>query len=155
MMAQNQPEQRVKELRELILRYNYEYHILDQPSVSDAVWDSVFAELKKLEADHPELITPDSPTQRVGSPLVGGFKKVKHSKRMISLNDVFNRSDVQAWVKRMDKLLPGQEHDFFTDVKMDGLACAIVYDDGVFTRAMTRQTIHFYVSKKVVFLAWQ
>lgn len=137
-MAQPLPEKRIKELRELILRYNYEYHILDKPSVSDAVWDSVFAELKKLEAEHPELITPDSPTQRVGSVLIGGFKKVKHSQRMISLNDVFNQADVEAWVQRMDKLLPGQKHEFFTDVKMDGLACAIVYEDGVFTKAMTR-----------------
>ncbi len=137
-MNQPQPEQRIKELRDLILRYNYEYHILDKPSVSDAIWDSVFAELKRLESEHPEFITTDSPTQRVGSPLVGGFKKVKHSQRMISLNDVFNQADVEAWVKRMKKLLPGQKTEFFTDVKMDGLACAIAYEDGVFTKAMTR-----------------
>lgn len=138
MTVPSQLEQRAKELRELILRYNYEYHILDKPSVSDAVWDSIFGELKKIEDDYPELITPDSPTQRIGSALVGGFKKVKHSARMISLNDVFDRADVEAWAKRMGKLLTGQNYEFFADIKMDGLACAIVYENGVFVRAMTR-----------------
>lgn len=138
MMVQIQPEQRVSQLRELLSKYSFEYNVLDKPSVSDATYDSLFGELKILEAKYPELIVSDSPTQRVGSVLEGGFKKVKHSKRMISLNDVFNKSDVEAWVKRIDKLLPGQKHDFFTDVKMDGLACAIAYDDGVFTCAMTR-----------------
>lgn len=133
-----QPKKRAEELRKLISEYSYEYHILDNPSVSNDVWDSLLAELKKIEAEHPELITPDSPTQRVGSQLTGGFKKVNHSTRMISLNDVFDRVDVEAWVKRMDNLLPGRKHDFFTDIKMDGLACVIVYQDGLFTRAITR-----------------
>jgi DNA ligase (NAD+) len=133
-----QPEKRAEELRELLNTYSYEYHVLDNPSVSDAVYDSLFTELKKIEADLPELITSDSPTQRVGSQLVGGFKKVRHSSRMLSLNDVFDRADVEAWVKRMDNLLPGGKHEFFTDIKMDGLACAIVYQDGLFTGATTR-----------------
>lgn len=137
-MAQNQPSQRAKELRELITRYSYEYHILDKPSVPNYVWDGLLAELKKIEADHPECITPDSPTQRIGSVLSGGFKKIKHSKRMISLNDVFDRAEVEAWVKRMGNLMPGQQHEFFADIKMDGLACAIVYQDGVFSQALTR-----------------
>jgi DNA ligase (NAD+) len=137
-MTLAQLKKRAEELRKLILQYSYEYHILDDPSVSNDVWDSLLAELKKIEAEHPELITPDSPTQRVGSELTGGFKKVKHSVRMISLNDVFDRADVEAWVKRMDNLLPGREHEFFTDIKMDGLACAIVYRDGMFTQATTR-----------------
>lgn len=138
MMVQSQPEKRAKELRELINRYSYEYHILDKPSVSDAIWDSLLAELKKIEEEHPEYITTDSPTQRVGSVLTGGFKKVRHSKRMISLNDVFDKNEVEAWAKRMDNLLIGQKHEFFADIKMDGLACAIIYQDGVFNRAITR-----------------
>lgn len=131
-------KKRAEELRELILKYNYEYHVLDNPSVSDAVWDSLFGELKVIEVGHPELITADSPTQRVGSELKNTFEKANHSSRMLSLNDVFDRTDVEAWVKRMDNLLPGVKHDFFTDIKMDGLACALIYQDGVLIQAITR-----------------
>jgi len=133
-----QPNRRAQELRELLAAYSYEYHVLDKPSVSDAVYDSLFSELKKIEAEYPELVTPDSPTQRVGSELLGGFKKVKHSSRMLSLNDVFDRSDVEAWVKRTDKLLPDSKHEFFADIKMDGLACALIYQDGLLVQAVTR-----------------
>lgn len=129
---------RAKELRELLNQYSYEYHVLDQPTVTDAVYDGLMQELKSLEAKDPTLITPDSPTQRVGNELKGGFQKVQHSTRMLSLNDVFDRVEVEAWVTRMDKLLPGNKHEFFADVKMDGLACALVYEDGLLTRAITR-----------------
>lgn len=137
-MTPNQPSQRIAELRRLLATYSYQYHVLDSPTVDDAVYDSLFGELKKLEADYPELITPDSPTQRVGSELLGGFKKVTHSARMLSLNDVFDQAEVEAWVKRIDKLLPGRKHEFFADIKMDGLACALTYRDGVFVQAVTR-----------------
>ena len=133
-----QPNERIAELRSLLNRYSHEYHVNDAPSVSDAVYDGLFTELKQLEAVHPELITPDSPTQRVGNALKGGFQKVAHSSRMLSLNDVFDRAEVESWVARMDKLLPGSTHEFFADVKMDGLACALVYEDGIFTQAITR-----------------
>jgi len=138
MTMQTQPETRAQELRAIISKYSYEYHVLDLPSVSDAIYDSLFGELKTIEAEHPELITPDSPTQRVGNELLGGFKKVAHSTRMLSLNDVFDRSEVEAWVVRMDKLLPSTKHEFFTDIKMDGLACALIYQDGLLTQAVTR-----------------
>ena len=137
-MTPAQPEKRIQELRALLNRYSYEYHVLDQPSVEDAVYDSLFGELKRLEFDHPELIVAESPTQRVGNELKGGFQKVTHSTRMLSLNDVFDRDEVEAWVKRMDKLLPGRKHEFFADIKMDGLACALIYQDGLFTQAITR-----------------
>lgn len=137
-MTPTQLRKRAEELCKLLAIYSYEYHVADNPSVSDAVYDSLFNELKKIESEHPELITPDSPTQRIGSELSGGFQKVKHSSRMISLNDVFDRADVEAWVKRMDNLLPGRKHEFFTDIKMDGLACALVYRDGLFEQAITR-----------------
>jgi DNA ligase (NAD+) len=140
MMTQPQPnpEARAQELRAIIAKYSYEYHVLDQPSVSDAIYDSLFGELKTIEAEHPELVRPDSPTQRVGNELLGGFKKVTHSTRMLSLNDVFDRADVEAWVVRMDKLLPGAKHEFFADIKMDGLACALIYEDGLLIQAVTR-----------------
>jgi DNA ligase (NAD+) len=138
MMTQVQPDKRIEELRTLIDQYSYEYHVNDSPSVSDAVYDSLFGELKQLETEHPELITNDSPTQRVGNELKEGFKKVTHSSRMLSLNDVFDTDDVQAWVNRMDKLLPGRKHEFFADIKMDGLACALIYQDGILEQAVTR-----------------
>jgi len=136
MMAQ--PTKRYTELLDLLNQYSYEYHVLDQPSVDDAVYDSLMRELKMLETEHPELVSAASPTQRVGSELKGGFRKVAHSGRMLSLNDVFDRSEVEAWVKRMDKVLPGTKHEFFTDLKMDGLACALVYEDGLLAVAITR-----------------
>lgn len=132
------PSQRVKELRDLINRYSYEYHVDDAPSVDDAVYDSLFGELKQLEATHPELITPDSPTQRVGNELKGGFRKVTHTSRMLSLNDVFDRDEVEAWARRTDKQLQGVPHEYFADIKMDGLACSLVYQDGFLAQAITR-----------------
>lgn len=137
-MTHSQPKQRVAELKQLLNTYSYEYHVLDSPTVSDAVYDSLLQELKKLEQTYPELITTDSPTQRVGNTILDGFQKVQHSSRMLSLNDVFDRAEVEAWVKRMDKVLPGKKHEFFADLKMDGLACALVYEDGVLVQAVTR-----------------
>ena len=138
MTAPQRNAARAAELRQLLSQYSYEYHVLDAPTVSDAVYDSLFGELKQLEAASPELITDDSPTQRVGSVLKGGFAKVAHTTRMLSLNDVFSADDVAAWAVRMEKLLPGETLEFFADVKMDGLACSLVYEDGVLVRAVTR-----------------
>lgn len=129
---------RAAELRELLAGYSYEYHVLDAPTVSDAVYDSLLSELKRLEAADPTLITPDSPTQRVGGVLLDGFQKVTHSSRMLSLNDVFDATEVRAWGERMDKLLPHRKHEYFVDIKMDGLACALIYEDGLFVQAVTR-----------------
>ena len=133
-----QPQHRIEELKELINRYSYEYHTLDNPSVSDAIYDGLFGELKQIELDYPELISPDSPTQRVGNVLKGGFKKVEHSSRMLSLNDVFSHQEVADWVKRINKLLPSVQHEFFADIKMDGLACSLIYIDGALEQAVTR-----------------
>ena len=129
---------RIDEIKKLLNQYSYEYYALDQPSVSDAVYDSLMIELKNIEAAHPEWITPDSPTQRVGNKLLEGFQKVRHERRMVSLNDVFDKSEIEAWIERTDKLMPGHKHEFFTDIKMDGLACALIYIDGVLTQAVTR-----------------
>ena len=129
---------RLDEIKKLLNQYSYEYYVLDQPSVSDAVYDSLMAELKKIEVEHPEWITLDSPTQRVGNKLLDGFQKVRHQRRMVSLNDVFDKSEIEAWIKRTDKLMPGRRHEFFTDIKMDGLACALIYIDGVLAQAVTR-----------------
>lgn len=132
------PAERYGELVSLLNQYSYEYHVNDAPSVSDAIYDGLFSELKQIEAEHPELVRSDSPSQRVGNKLKGGFAKVRHRSRMLSLNDVFDTADVEAWVTRMDKLLPGTKHEFFADIKMDGLACSLLYDNGLLTQAVTR-----------------
>jgi len=129
---------RAAELRKLLNQYSYEYHVLDDPSVSDAVYDGLMHELKALETEDPSLVTVDSPTQRIGNTPLDKFTKVTHSRPMISLNDVFDRSEVEAWVQRMDKLLPGSKHEFFCDIKKDGLACALVYQNGMLVQAVTR-----------------
>lgn len=135
----NQQKKRLTEIKKLLNQYSYEYYTLESPTVDDAVYDSLVQELKNLERAHPELISPDSPTQRVGNELLGGFRKVTHRQRMLSLNDVFSKEDVEAWVRRMEKLLPaGTTHEYFVDLKMDGLACALIYEDGLLVQAVTR-----------------
>ncbi len=131
-------ENRSLALKKLMAAYSYEYYVLDMPTVSDAIYDGLMRELKELEARYPDLVTSDSPTQRVGGEPLKGFSKVRHSSRMISLNDVFSREEVEAWIKRTDKLAPGNTHEFFCDIKMDGLACALTYEDGRYVQAVTR-----------------
>jgi DNA ligase (NAD+) len=129
---------RIAKLRELIDTYRYHYHVLDESTMSEAAADSLKHELSTLETEYPDLITPDSPTQRVAGQPLPGFAQVRHSARMLSLNDVFNRAELEAWVARTEKLAPGRPLEFFVDLKMDGLACALIYEDGVFARAITR-----------------
>ena len=132
-------EKRIAKLRELINDYRYHYHVLDESTMSEAAADSLKHELSMLEAEYPELITSDSPTQRVAGKPLDKFTKVKHEKRMISLADVFSEEEVKDWISRNEKLIPGGKIDeFFTDIKMDGLACSLKYRDGVFYQAVTR-----------------
>ncbi len=133
---------RYNELLELLNVHWHNYYVLDEPTITDAVYDGLMGELKAIEAEQPEIISPVSPTQRVGGQALDQFEKVAHSSRMLSLNDVFSVGEVKEWIKRMDKLMPGSQHEFFADLKMDGLACALVYLDGVFTRAITRGDSH-------------
>jgi DNA ligase (NAD+) len=136
--SKKEAAERIAKLRELIGTYRYHYHVLDESIMSEAAADSLKHELSELEELYPELVTPDSPTQRVAGEALPGFTKVQHSTRMLSLNDVFNREEIQSWIERTEKLAPGKKLEFFTDIKMDGLACALVYKDGVFTQAVTR-----------------
>ncbi len=137
-MKQLPPKDRVEQLRDLINKYRYHYHVLDESIMSEAAADSLKHELSLLETKNPELITADSPTQRVAGQVLEAFKKVEHLTPMISLNDVFNREEIEAWLKRTEKILPNQKHEFLCDIKMDGLACALVYEEGVFVQAVTR-----------------
>lgn len=137
-LSKSQAAERIARLRTVIENYRYHYHVLDESTMSEAAADSLKHELAQLEDQYPELITLDSPTQRVAGVALDKFKKVTHRTRMISLQDVFNREELEAWVKRMDKLLPGTKHEFICDIKMDGLACALIYEDGALVQAVTR-----------------
>jgi len=106
--------------------------------MSEAAADSLKHELSLLEDRYPELITPDSPTQRVAGEPLKAFKKVQHQIPMLSLNDVFNRDEIEGWLDRVNKLLSSRQQDIFADVKMDGLSCALIYQDGDFVQALTR-----------------
>jgi DNA ligase (NAD+) len=132
------PAERTQKLRKLINDYRYNYHVLNKSIMSEAAADSLKHELSQIEQEHPELITPDSPTQRVAGEPLPGFKQIRHSSRMLSLNDVFNEEELEAWVKRITKLIPEAKFDYFMDIKMDGFACALVYEDGALVQGITR-----------------
>lgn len=130
--------ERVEKLRVAINDYRYHYHVLDESTMSEAAADSLKHELSQLEMEYPELITPDSPTQRVAGKALDKFTKVTHRTRMISLADVFNDEEIAAWIERMQKALPDVSNEYLCDIKMDGLACSLVYQDGVLRQAVTR-----------------
>lgn len=130
---------RIEKLKTLINDYRYHYHVLDESIMSEAAADSLKHELSQLEEQYPEFITPDSPTQRVAGKPLDKFQKVTHASRMISLADVFSESEIRDWVARNYKLVPnGTEFTFFTDIKMDGLAMSLHYENGIFKQAVTR-----------------
>lgn len=129
----------IEKLKELINDYRYHYHVLDESIMSEAAADSLKHELSQLEEQYPEFITPDSPTQRVAGKPLDKFQKVTHASRMISLADVFSESEIRDWVARNYKLVDqGIEFTFFTDIKMDGLAMSLHYENGIFKQAVTR-----------------
>jgi DNA ligase (NAD+) len=135
-------QQRITELRDEINYHAYRYHTLDNPIVSDAAYDQLVQELRSMEETHPELITPDSPTQRVGAPPLDQFEKVIHPVPMTSLGNAFDDADMRAWLARIGRLLPGDmrvaDLAFVVEPKFDGLAVALTYENGVLTRGATR-----------------
>lgn len=138
-MTKTEAESRILKLREFINDYRYHYHVLDESIMSESVADSLKHELTLLEERFPELITPDSPTQRVAGRPLDKFNKVTHQTRMISLADVFSETEVREWVARNYKLVPAKTQlTFFTDIKMDGLAMSLHYHNGTLTQAITR-----------------
>jgi len=138
IMDKREVKKRLVKLRSEIEKYRYAYHVLDKSLISDAALDSLKNELEKLEREHPDLITPDSPTQRVGGAALAKFKKVRHSAAMMSLYDAFSPEDMKDWEKRMEKIFPGQKFDYYAELKMDGLAVALVYEKGKFVLGATR-----------------
>ncbi len=132
-------QEEIQRLRELIRYHNYRYHVLDAPEISDAEYDALFQRLKALEAEHPELITPDSPTQRVGGAVLERFEKVRHPRPILSLANVFSEEELRAWEERNRKLLPdGTPLEYVVEPKIDGLTVVLTYVNGVFTQGATR-----------------
>jgi DNA ligase (NAD+) len=137
-MKKLEAKKRAEELRNVINEYRYQYHVLDNPTVTDEVFDSLTRELRKIESEYPDLVTPDSPTQRVGGKALAKFKSIKHTRPMLSLNDVFSFEELEAWEKRMHKLTGKTKIEYYAELKLDGLAIALQYEKGVFVRAITR-----------------
>jgi len=150
-MTKQEAQNRIEKLRTEINQHRYLYYVLDTPEITDAMFDSLNNELKKLEVQFPELITPDSPTQRVGAAPLEKFEKVVHSLPMLSLSDAFDEKEMQEWESRLKKILQSQhtpsisghpsqrgELSYYAELKMDGLAMSLLYRQGVFVQGATR-----------------
>ena len=129
---------RVEELRAQIAYHDYRYHVLDSPEISDAAYDQLMRELRELEARHPELITPDSPTQRVSGQPIEAFGIVEHRQQLLSLGNSFNEDELRTWYRRVTRALEREDIAFVCEPKIDGLAVALVYENGSFVQGATR-----------------
>ena len=134
----NRVKQRIEQLREKINYHNYRYYVLDSPEISDAEYDELLRELKQLESEKPDLVTPDSPTQRVGAPPVEAFGVLEHPQPLLSLANAFSYEELSAWHKRASNLLAGRTFDLVCEPKIDGLAVALTYVDGLLVTGATR-----------------
>lgn len=140
-MTKKEAKQRIKKLKNLIDYHRHLYHVLDRQEISDEALDSLKKELFDLEQQYPGFITVDSPTQRIGGEPLKEFKKVRHSERMLSLNDAFSEQDIRDWIERISKLLTEEERkkiDFYCELKLDGLAIELIYKDEIFQNGSTR-----------------
>jgi DNA ligase (NAD+) len=131
-------KRRIEELRRQIEYHNYRYHVLDDPEIADADFDQLMRELRRLEEDHPEFQSPDSPTQKVGGTPLETFEVVAHPRPMMSLSNVFSEDELRAWHKRASNLLGRDDFQMVAEPKMDGFACALTYENGRLARAATR-----------------
>src|SRR6478736_1102904 len=137
-MATPSNAKRVADLRQKIEKANYEYHVLDQPTIADEAYDALMRELREIEAAHPELVTPESPTQRVGAPASNRFAPVEHARPMLSLSNAFDEAEFRAFDQRVRKLLGRDDVGYVCELKIDGLAINLTYQDGRFVRGATR-----------------
>ncbi len=131
-------KKRIEELRKLINKYDYEYYVLAQPSISDYEYDQLMKELERLEKEHPELITPDSPTQRVSGQPIKEFPTVTHRKPMLSLANTYNEMEFREFDQRVRQALPGEKVEYVVELKIDGVAISLHYRNGRFERGVTR-----------------
>src|SRR5262252_3585510 len=138
MPAVKDAEKKIESLREKIRHHEYLYYVLDQPSISDQEFDQLMRQLKDLEAEHPDLITPDSPTQRVGGKPREGFVKVRHSAAMLSLDNTYNEDELRNWERRVHELSGEKDIDYVCELKLDGMSLALRYEAGTLVRGITR-----------------
>jgi len=131
-------EKKIEALREKIRHHEYRYYVLDDPEITDAEFDKLMNELKKLEAEHPELITPDSPTQRVGGKPREGFVKVRHSSPMLSLDNAYREEELRDWERRVHELSGRSDVEYMCELKLDGMSLALHYSGGQLVRGITR-----------------
>lgn len=131
-------EQEISELRREINEHDYRYYVLNAPTVADVEYDALMRRLKDLEAEHPELVTPDSPTQRVSGQPAEGFEEYLHKRPMLSLENSYGVEDLRGWAKRCEKLAGGRPFDYVTELKIDGLSLSLIYEGGLLVRAVTR-----------------
>jgi len=131
-------EKKIEALREKIRHHEYLYYVVDNPEISDLEFDKLMRQLKDLEAEHPELITADSPTQRVGGKPREGFVKVPHSSPMLSLDNTYNEEELRDWERRVHELSGRSEVDYVCELKLDGMSLALIYEDGKLVRGITR-----------------
>ena len=138
-MNKNEAKERIDHLRKTINKHRYMYHVLDKQEISDAALDSLKKELFDLEQQYPDLITSDSPTQRVAGAPLKEFKKVSHEKPMTSFNDAFSEQDMEDWFQRLENYLKRKvAPTFYCELKIDGLAIELIYERGVFVQGLTR-----------------
>jgi DNA ligase (NAD+) len=131
-------QKKIEALREKIRHHEYRYYVLDDPETTDADFDKLMNELKRLEAEHPKLVTPDSPTQRVGGKPREGFVKAKHSSPMLSLDNAYSEEELRDWERRVHELTGRTDIEYFCELKLDGMSLALVYSDGRLERGITR-----------------
>ena len=136
----DQAKEQVARLRDLIRRHDHLYYVLDSPEISDGEYDGLLRELRRLEELHPALITPDSPTQRVSGEPSERFQTVRHPVPLLSLGNVFDDEELEAWERRAMNLIPGETIDYYCELKYDGLAVALTYENGLLVRGATRGT---------------
>ncbi|MDQ1387490.1 MAG: ligase [Acidobacteriaceae bacterium] len=132
------PDQKIESLREKIRHHERLYYVLDQPEISDADFDKLMQQVKDLEAEHPDLITADSPTQRVGGKPREGFVKIAHSSPMLSLDNTYSEEELRDWERRVHELSGRRDVDYVCELKLDGMSLALIYEDGKLVRGITR-----------------
>ena len=131
-------QSKIDSLRDEIRRHEHLYYVLDTPELPDAEFDRLMQELKRLEAEHPQLVTPDSPTQRVGGKPREGFVKVPHSTPMLSLDNAYNEQELRDWDRRVRELAGSEKIEYVCEFKLDGMSLALTYQDGKLARGVTR-----------------
>jgi DNA ligase (NAD+) len=137
-VKKEEAKRRIEKLKKIIGYHRYLYHVLNRQEISDSALDSLKHELYKLEQQFPKLITPDSPTQRIAGQPLEGFKKVKHKTPMLSIEDIFSEEELRDWIDYLKRLAPKARFNYFAELKIDGFAVTLIYENGIFTCGATR-----------------